>query len=165
MKIKFILVLAFTASFAFGGTYYTWDGETLLRHKGETPYPTNAIVTLDYKGTQIELLTLGTNGQIRLKTSDELNAYRAKVEAEKQSQKPEELKAAENAFYDLCFQLFGDYTKRGFAEIRTKITEMQAVDPMGAVNVSLSLLAIDAEAKREGGNDWWDTAVKHEVAE
>ena len=84
------------------------------------------------------------------------------AEAERQAAKPDKLKAAENKFFDLCFAMLGDRQKRGFDEISAAIEAIATTDQETATALSLRLLAVDAECKREGGNQWWDTAAYHE---
>lgn len=87
-------------------------------------------------------------------------AEEAARQAEIQTAKPLVLKKAENAFLTMCDTLTGTntHTKLGFEEIKTIIfslpTEQQLV-------LSVQLLSIDAELKREGGNLWWDTCEWH----
>jgi len=88
--------------------------------------------------------------------------YDAEQEAALQAAKPEKLKVAENKFFDLCFAIFGDREKRGFDELNTAIEAMTTTDPNTATALAIRLLAVDAECKREGGNQWWDTAAYHE---
>jgi len=71
------------------------------------------------------------------------------------------LKAVENSFYDLCFQIFGDYEKRGFDELETRLLQLLTVDHDTAILLSVRLLAIDSNGKREGGLQWWDDAERH----
>ena len=84
------------------------------------------------------------------------------AEAARQMAKPMALKRAENNFFALCFALFGDMEKRGFAAITDKLDAMKATDAQTAIVLSIQLLGIDAEAKREGGLAWWDDATYHE---
>ena len=84
------------------------------------------------------------------------------AEAARQAAKPDKLKAAENKFFDLCFAVFGDRTKRGFDELNVTIQTLAETDQSTASALALQLLAVDAECKREGGNTWWDTAAYHE---
>lgn len=83
-----------------------------------------------------------------------------------QAAKSEALKVVENRFLSLCEQLTGSKTKASFGTLNTAIEGLMTNDAATATAVSLRLLAIDAEAKREGGLNWWDTCTWHEdVAE
>lgn len=82
----------------------------------------------------------------------------ADAEAARQAAKPDALKTAENNFFALCAAL-GLEGKPGFATIQTTLDEMQ--DQQAAMLIALRLLAIDAEAKREGGLQWWNDAEVH----
>ena len=82
-----------------------------------------------------------------------------------QADKSDALKSAENNFFYLCAALFaGDMTKRGFAELTPVIESIMATNQAQGITLSLKLLAVDAEAKREGGLNWWDTATFHPEA-
>ena len=83
------------------------------------------------------------------------------AEAQRQLDKPLALKTAENNFFKLCFSVFGNMQKRGFAELRAALDALKETDAQAAIVASLQLLAIDAEAKREGGLEWWDDATYH----
>ncbi len=93
-------------------------------------------------------------------TAEQKAAVDAAKEAAWQAAKPAALKAAENNFLSLCDLLTSStsHTKLGFAEINSIIAllpqEQQVV-------IGIKLLAIDAEAKREGGLQWWDGCVWH----
>ena len=83
--------------------------------------------------------------------------------------KPQAQKQYENAFFDLIDELLvlvddpQDPTpKLGFPELQALIAQVQSVDPMAAVNLSLNLLTIDAALKRYD-TMWWDNAVRHEI--
>lgn len=84
------------------------------------------------------------------------------AEAASQSAKSAKLKAAENKFFDLCFVIFGDHTRRGFDELNAAIEVMTTTEQNTATALAIRLLAVDAECKREGGNQWWDAAAYHE---
>lgn len=84
------------------------------------------------------------------------------INAQLSAMKSDKLKAAENKFFDLCFAIYGDRTKRGFDELNTAIEALTATDQNAATALAIRLLAVDAECKREGGNQWWDTAAYHE---
>jgi hypothetical protein len=85
----------------------------------------------------------------------------ADAEAARQAAKPEALKTAENNFFGLCHAIFGDYQKRGFAELQAALDAILTTDPNTATVLSIKLLAIDAECKREGGLLWFDDAAIH----
>lgn len=72
------------------------------------------------------------------------------------------LKTVENNFLLLCEQLLGSRNKASFDDLNTALTTLLSIDQGTAIVLSLKLLAIDAEAKREGGLNWWDTAEFHE---
>jgi len=101
------------------------------------------------------------NEIIYCETPEEKEVREALEEQERQNNKPQALKAVENSFYELCNLIFGDYTKRGFDEIKVALENLLAVDPNTSVVLSVKLLGIDAEGKREGGLQWWDDAVRH----
>lgn len=78
-----------------------------------------------------------------------------------QTQKTLKLKLVENKFMDFCEQLTGNKQRLTFEQLNTVIEGLLATDPQSAMVLSLRLLAIDAEAKREGGLEWWDTCEYH----
>ncbi len=86
----------------------------------------------------------------------------AEAEAALQDLKSDELKSAENGFFAIAGML-GLSGKPSFGEVTAALTALQATDVNAAVILSIQLLGVDAEAKREGGNEWWDTASIHEV--
>lgn len=55
----------------------------------------------------------------------------------------------------------GTMTKLTFDQINSIIEGLMISDANAAIVASLKLLAIDAEAKREGGLKWWDTCEYH----
>jgi hypothetical protein len=85
----------------------------------------------------------------------------AAEEAAKQLAKSPALKRVENAFLSLCELLSGSKDKLGFADLSGRIEALLATDQNTAVVLSLRLLAIDAEGKREGGLQWWDDIAWH----
>jgi len=87
--------------------------------------------------------------------------YDEQLESDYQATKSQDLKDVENQFYELCKLIFGNYEKRGFAEIKDALEAMLATDTNTSVVLSLKLLGINAEGVKEGGNDWWDDAVMH----
>jgi hypothetical protein len=103
--------------------------------------------------------------------SNILTQYYANQEAERQATKPLEQRQYENQFFALTEQLFNltgvtnDVTpKLGFPELQAKIEQVQATDPMLAVNLSLKLLSIDSALKRYD-TLWWDDAIQHVLGE
>lgn len=88
-------------------------------------------------------------------------AQKKAEEQARQDAKPLALKAVENKFLAMCDQLTGtaSHTKLGFGDIQIAIDAIP--DPATKMMVSVQLLAIDAEAKREGGNLWWDDCTWH----
>ena len=88
----------------------------------------------------------------------------AAAEAAMQATKSDELKAVENRFFALSATL-GLSGRPTFTEISAALETLQITSPDAAVVASLQLLSIDAEAKREGGLDWWDSAAVHELPE
>lgn len=101
-----------------------------------------------------------------------LEAFAASAELARQAAKPAEQKAFENRYYDLVRQVLtvaGDprasevpTPKLGFVLLGDLIRDHQAVDPMGAVSLTLELLTVDAALKRYSAL-WWDDAVEHEL--
>jgi len=79
-----------------------------------------------------------------------------------QTIKSDTLKIVENNFINYCEQLTNVKEKASFGTLNTLITTMLSTDPNTAMILSLNLLAIDAEAKREGGLSWWDDCSWHE---
>ena len=88
-------------------------------------------------------------------------AARIAAEQARQDAKSLTLKTVENTFLLMCDQLTGvtTHTKLGFDQINAVISGL--TDQNQAVMLSLKLLEIDAEAKREGGLLWWDTCTWH----
>lgn len=91
--------------------------------------------------------------------------------AVRQASKPLEQRQYENQFYALIEQLFNltgvtnEVTpKLGFPGLQAKIEQVQATDPMLAINLSLKLLSIDSALKRYD-TLWWDDAIQHEIPE
>lgn len=87
-------------------------------------------------------------------------AEEAAAEKARQDAKTLALKTIENSFLSMCDQLTGQTThaKLTFVQIRTIIGTLSAEQQ---VLLAVQLLIIDAEAKREGGNLWWDTCAWH----
>jgi hypothetical protein len=94
-------------------------------------------------------------------TVEEKAAVDAAEERERQDAKPLALKIVENKFLSMCDMLTGgtSHAKLGFSDIQMAID--QIADPATKMMISVQLLAIDAEAKREGGNLWWDDCTWH----
>jgi hypothetical protein len=94
-------------------------------------------------------------------TAEEKAAVDAAEESERQMAKPLKLKIVENKFLYMCDQLTGStsHAKLGFDELQAILD--QITDPNVKVMAALNLLAIDSEAKREGGLKWWDDCVWH----
>ena len=89
------------------------------------------------------------------------------AEAARQLAKPLALKRAENNFFLLSAALFqGSMEKRGFGDLGAAVEALTAADPQTGIVLAVKLLSVDAEAKREGGLQWWDDAQFHpEIAE
>jgi hypothetical protein len=120
---------------------------------GETPFPEGAIWPVPEIANYISLNYLKIeNGYIVEKTDDEKKEF----DDARRKHKPLKLKQVENKFLLLCDQLTGgqDKTKLGFDTLQMATEQIQDVSTK--IMVSLQLLAIDAEAKREGGLLWWD---------
>ena len=114
--------------------------------------------------TEAEFLATGarraTQEEIDARAA-EAQAAAARAEIDRQLNKPLALKKAENNFFSMCYVLFSSMEKRGFSDITTALDAMKITDPQTAMVLSIQLLGIDAEAKREGGLQWWDDAVYH----
>jgi len=85
----------------------------------------------------------------------------AQEEQARQLAKSLALRTAENRFLAMCDLLTNStsHAKLSFAQIETIIKSLPLEQqPL----VSIELLAIDAELKREGGLLWWDDCVWHE---
>jgi len=78
-----------------------------------------------------------------------------------QAVKTTTLKLAENKFMDVCESIIGQKVKLGFDEIQEIIEPMQTNNPEMFMGLSIKLLAIDSELKREGGVKWWDDCIYH----
>lgn len=136
---------------------------------GDTPFPAGSawpvppeLEVLPEKYRKIE------NGVLLEKTAEEKAqadldeaARKAQEEAQRQLGKPLRLKIVENTFLSICDTLTGQtsHVKLGFDTLNTIISGI--TDPNTKVLVSLQLLSIDAEAKREGGLLWWDDCTWH----
>ena len=96
---------------------------------------------------------------------DALIATQAAASAQAvQDAKSDSLKEAENNFFTLCATI-GLAGKPDFSTISAAIDTIKETDFATATELALKLLAIDAQAKREGGLDWWDSAAVHELPE
>jgi hypothetical protein len=71
------------------------------------------------------------------------------------------LKTVENNYILLCEQLVGSKIKLGFDQLNNIINELMTTDSQTATMITIKLLAIDAEAKREGGLKWWNDCTWH----
>ena len=89
------------------------------------------------------------------------DAVRRWVEEYPQTLKPFDVKAAENGFLLVCQSLTGSRTKLSFGDIRLLIEDMKATNFQAAADLSISLLSIDSELKRECGEKWWNSCVWH----
>jgi len=101
-------------------------------------------------------------------TEAEMAARAANVAAKAQTAataaqlaKPLPLRIAENKFLGLCDQLTGstNHTKLSFGQIEAIGDAI--TDEATRIGVAIKLLALDAELKREGGNNWWDDCEWH----
>jgi hypothetical protein len=81
-----------------------------------------------------------------------------------QREKTVVMKVVENRFLGMCDELTGgtNHVKLGFAELQGIIELIP--DTNAVVMVTLQLLSIDAQAKREGGLLWWDGCAWHPEA-
>lgn len=133
---------------------------------GPTPFPEGAVwpVTLELPGYDMVI----DAGVLREKTAEEKQAYvdakaaaEVSAEAARQLAKPLVLKTAENNFLAMCDALTGgtSHTKLGFADLNAIISAIPDPGVMGLT--AIRLLAVDAEAKREGGLKWWDDCTWH----
>ena len=102
------------------------------------------------------------NGSIEEKTQEEKDAFDTVAENWEQSSKPAALKTVENNFLLVCDMLTQSslHEKLGFDELHVILEAWP--DPQQKLDITVSLLAIDAEAKREGGLNWWDSCAWHE---
>ena len=133
-------------------------GTTTDPETGEEVAVMSAVADKYHKWNGVELVAM-TDSERTERDAYDL-ALAAVAEAARQAAKSDALKAVENNFYTLCAAL-GLAGKPTFAEINAALTAMQSSDPDTAVVLSLKLLAIDAEGKREGGLEWWDDAATH----
>lgn len=155
---------------------------------GDTPFPTNSVYPVDIElrvmpakylkvvGSKIVEKTAEekTFADLAIKykklvettwvemTAEEKAAVDAAEEVARQAAKPTVLKNAENNFLSLCDLLTAstNHAKLGFAEINALI---ELLPQEQQVIIGLKLLAVDAEAKREGGLKWWDDCSWHPV--
>lgn len=155
---------------------------------GETPFPTNSVYPVplelrSYPASHIKIV----GGKIVEKTTaekafadlaikykkqvenvwvemsaEEKAAVDVAEEAARQAAKSTTLKNAENNFLSLCDLLTSstNHVKLGFAEINALIDSLPQEQQ---VIIGIKLLAVDAEAKREGGLKWWDDCTWHPV--
>ena len=90
-----------------------------------------------------------------------LSSFLPQTEAERQSRKSEAAKDAENNFLLVCGSLTGSMDKLGFGDLRLLIADIKTTNFQAAADLSMSLLSIDSELKRECGEKWWDDCVWH----
>ena len=153
-----MLLFCCVVNLADAGIYYISDeAGNVTRHIGDTPYPPVAVWQARCPRTA-DVRTLSIIDGVVVIDPVKVNS----IQFGNQLAKSDKLKAAENKFFDLCFAIYGDRTKRGFDELNTAIEAMTATDQNAATALAIRLLAVDAECKREGGNQWWDTAAYHE---
>ena len=163
MKTFLALLLLATAANAQG----PWIKDGAWVHRIPNPLPLgNGFARFD--PSEADFLATGarpaTQAEIDAKEA-EAAAAAAQAEIDRQLNKPLALKKAENNYFYMCYALFGDMQKRGFAALTAKLDEMKSTDPQTAIVMSIQLLGIDAEAKREGGLEWWDDATYHPEVE
>ena len=92
-----------------------------------------------------------------------VDAFTGKINEDlKQHLKQLSLKTVENNFLAVCDILTqsSSHAKLGFAQLNAILDAWP--DPTQKIDLSLKLLAIDAEAKREGGLEWWDDCFWHD---
>jgi hypothetical protein len=100
------------------------------------------------------------NGSLLEMTADEKLTVDLATESARQHQKSPALKKAENSYLTMCDTLSATNThaKLGFDALKAMITTL----PMEQqILLSIQLLVLDAELKREGGNNWWDDCSWH----
>jgi len=118
----------------------------------------------DGKGSYIDLWTYTNIAKptIAQCPSDEVSDAWASMMA--QYNKTMTMKVVDNKFLSMCDILTGgtNHAKLGFAELGVIIEGMTNQNEM--VMVTLQLLTIDAQAKREGGLLWWDDCAWHPEA-
>ena len=139
----------------------------LLSQLKENSFDEDALVS--FSTQESDIFVLETNRELSQLELDNiqttLDSYDGSAEAVKvynQRKKPYKLKVVENKFIDYCEQLTTVKEKASFDALNSVITAMLSTDPNTATILSLNLLAIDAEAKREGGLEWWDTCEWHD---
>ena len=153
-----IILCSLLCTFAEAGVYYMSDeAGNVTRHSGDTPYPPVAVWQARCPRTA-DVRTLSIIDGVVVIDPVKVNS----IQFGNQLAKSDKLKAAENKFFDLCFAIFGDREKRGFDELNSAIETLTTTDPSTATALAIRLLAVDAECKREGGNQWCDTAAYHE---
>ena len=110
------------------------------------------VKTTQPNGTTTEALTVQGG---KRNATDSVHTV-AKITAAKSAA----LKNAENNFLSLCDLLTSStsHTKLGFTELYAII---ELLPQEQQVVIGVKLLAVDAEAKREGGLKWWDDCVWH----
>lgn len=179
MKNYFVFLFYFILlSVSFSDVFYDRVNAYLITQSGKTIAENKEVIFADTKNGLVLIewpfsfpapddFTLPTPEQAEQILSD----YASQKEAQRQSDKPLEQRQYENQFFSLTEELFNltgvtnDVTpKLGFPELQAKIEQIQATDPMAAVNLSLKLLTIDAALKRYDAL-WWDDAIQHELPE
>ena len=80
---------------------------------------------------------------------------------EHQAAKSIEIKYCENTFMLICQQLTGTNIKCSFSDLKFILDDMSETNFAQCAVISLNLLSIDAELKREEGLLWWDDCAWH----
>jgi hypothetical protein len=137
--------------------------------KGKTPLPAGSVYPVQANLMEIPSKYLIIDGgELREKTTAEKTAYAdasaaAAEAAEKARQEAKALvlKTVENNFLLICDSVTGTttHTKLGFAELQQ--IGSQITDPVAKTELTLTLLSIDAQAKTEGGMEWWEDCIWH----
>jgi hypothetical protein len=143
-------------------TYTKYDLACAQIKMGKTPLPEGSVypVPVDLMETSSSHLIID-GGALREKTTEEKTAYDdAKADADEvlkqahQVGKPLILKAVENNFLLICDAMTGTttHTKLGFTALQVLGDALPADEKTA---LTLNLLALDAQAKTEGGLEWW----------
>jgi hypothetical protein len=151
-------------------TYTKYELDCARIEKGKTPLPVGSAYPVPANLMEIpsNYLIIDT-GVLREKTTEEKTAYDdAKTAADEvlkqahQVGKPLILKAVENNFLLICDAMTGTttHTKIGFTELQ-QLGDL-ITDPAEKTALTLNLLSLDAQAKTEGGMDWWSDCEWHE---
>ena len=150
-------------------TYTKYELACARIRKGRTPLPAGSVypVPADLMEIPSDYLVID-DGVLREKTAEEKTAFDdAKAAADeasrkaRQESKPIVLKTVENNFLLICDAVTGTttHTKLGFAELQ-QIGSL-ITDPVAKTELTLNLLSIDAQAKTEGGMEWWNDCEWH----